>query len=211
MPDIGSTQRSRRGGAPRAGSATRGFAVTVITAALLVSGQGASQAASRSFGDARGDGAGANDIRRVTVDYARGRLVVSVKIASTSRSGGVTVYVDTVAGRRGPEVVLSGGTSTQGSDWRTARATRRWGVSNNELLCGSRLRVLRASNTIKVTLARGCLTNPDTMNLSTGETTQRRSTDAPRRAIIAVRTNGAHRSVDWARGARTWLPAVCYD
>lgn len=164
-------------------------------------------AASERFSDERGDGAGASDIHRVVVDYTRVALTVRIGVRNVSKVGGLSVYVDSRPQKPGPELVLLGPVGIVDSDWRVSRIRQGWRAGNQELLCDTDLRSRRAGDEATVVFDASCLRNPDSLDLRTGEVTERRRWKAPTEARVGVRTvrNG---STDWSPAANRLHPGV---
>lgn len=182
---------------------------TTLCSALLLSVTAASPApaATGTFPDQRGDGAGASDIHRVDVAYGRSALQVRVRVRNVAKVGGMAVYVDSRPQKAGPELVLLGPVGIVDSDWRVTRISRGWRPGTEELLCDTDLRSRRAGDVAQVEFDASCLRNPDTVDLRTGEVTERRRWKAPAETRVGVRTARGD-SVDWSPAANRLHPGV---
>jgi hypothetical protein len=71
-----------------------------------------------------------------------------------------TIFIDTRTSHPGPEYAIAGGLS-EGTDWATGRATRRWHVHADPLdpigLCDSNVKLRFKKEKMRVSLGRDCL------------------------------------------------------
>jgi hypothetical protein len=135
---------------------------TGLTAA---SGQGAvaAPASTRVFTDSRTEVPSGVGLYRVRVTN-RAQLVITTKHRDLRRhayGNGFTIFVDTRTSHPGPEYAIVGGLH-DGSDWVTARATRRWKVVRGDAFgeiwsCNSDLKIDYKTDKLRVVLGRDCL------------------------------------------------------
>lgn len=178
-------------------------ATVVAAVGLCLSAWGVAAPASAEsdvFRDARadmGDGTRGADIHRVRVVHTSERLLVRVVHADLRRSfrssSSLSVFVDTDRSRRGPELVLGGGTFS-GTDYALHRA-QGWKPRNHRgLPCPHRMRLDFQQEVARVSLSRGCLG----------------ATGAVRVAVrTAADADGGTR--DWLGSRREWTPALAQD
>jgi hypothetical protein len=187
---------------------TRGLVALAGGLMLIVTGIAPASGEAVSFEDERGDVGHSADIRQVTVNYADSQLKVLIGVRNVARAAGVQVYVDSRPQRRGPEFVLLGPISLGDYDWRVARVHRAWRYTGQELLCGSDLSSRRRGDVVRVAFELDCLRNPDTLNLRTGEVTQRSPWPAPDQVRVAVRTSKMSGGGDWSPSPEDFHPQV---
>jgi hypothetical protein len=137
---------------------TRRILIALAAAVVAASVVSPASAAERTFTDRKGDVAGGFDIHSVRV-VNTGRWI---KIRTHHRNlrdgvttGGVSVYIDTVRRRNGPEVRFSGPVGFDG-DYSLLR-TRRWQTFGGPLNCNLRFGVNYGRDTVRFAVTRRCL------------------------------------------------------
>lgn len=135
---------------------TVGITVVALAASLLGAVASPATADSRTFHDGTATRS-SMDIHRVRVVNER-RLTVRVVVDDLQRragQGGVTVWLDTNGGRRGPEFGI--GSGLWESDWHIGRASGWRFVGRGPLACPIGQRLLFKRDTIVFTTGRACL------------------------------------------------------
>lgn len=149
-------------------AATVSALVAVPLAATLTAGLVAGPAYGESVGHRDpADAAGSpTDVRRVRINHTARALRLRVVFTDLRRTGssGMSVFVDTNRGRRGPERILSAGLF-DGTDYLMFR-TRGWQVRGEPLTCSYRLRLDYADEVARVRVARGCLARADRVRVA---------------------------------------------
>lgn len=142
--------------------------VAVPLAAVLTAGLVSGPAYGESIGHRDpADAAGSpTDIRQVRINHTEHALRMRVGFADLRRVGssGMSVFIDTDRGRRGPDRVLSAGLF-DGTDYLMFR-TRRWQVRGEPLSCSYRVRLDYADDVARVRIARGCLDRVDPVRVA---------------------------------------------
>jgi hypothetical protein len=135
----------------------------VLSAALSAAPAHAEAAGFRDPADAVGS---PTDVRRVRINHTDRALRLRVGFTDLRRTGasGLSVFVDTDRGRRGPERVLSAGLF-DGTDYLMFRS-RGWQVRGEPLSCSYRVGLDYADDVARVRIARGCLTRADQVRVA---------------------------------------------
>lgn len=108
-------------------------------------------------------GASLTDIRRVTLNHGTEQVIAKVRftdLRATSEAGpsGMTVYVDTRPGRKGPEFRLDTGLQS-GTDYQLSRVTG-WTAPGEPLSCDHSLTLGWGTDVATLRMARACLGSP---------------------------------------------------
>jgi hypothetical protein len=170
----------------RAGTALVGALVAVLTTTTA----GPASAATATFADPAGDAHRGVDIRAVRVVH-EDHIVVRTTFDYLNRRAarGLTVYVDTDRGNRGPEYAAVGGLNDS-SDWQAIRIGR-WNDRTPQQLmrCDIDLRLRfgpSGTATFDIARTRSCFGRPAAIR-------------------VAVRAGGPN-SQDWAPGRKRFFP-----
>lgn len=184
-------------------------AVAVAALTLAASGTLAPAAAeTKAWTDLAGDGAGPADIRGVAAAYEKDGLTVAIKVRDVAGGGNVNVYVDSRTLLKGPELVLFGSIRPGSPEWIAAWVDKGWVPTNQAVLCDTDLSFLPAKDIVLVTFGMGCLRNPDTKDLTTGEVTRRTHWKAPASVKVAALTGGDDVVEDWSPKPRRFYAAI---
>jgi hypothetical protein len=180
---------------------TRRLLIAVASVAVVASVASPANAAERTFTDRKGDVRGGFDIQSVRV-VNTGKWI---KIRSHHRSlrdgvttGGVSVYIDTVRRRRGPEFRFSGPVGFDG-DYAILRV-HRWNPVGGPLNCGGlRFGVNYRRDVVHFGVTRRCLDRAYDHRVG-----------KVRVAVMSAqnRAGGGAPRIDWAPKRRTLYPAV---
>jgi hypothetical protein len=136
--------------------ACTGFAAATGTAAV------AAPASTQVFLDSKTDVPSGVGLLRTRVTNGDKLIIVTKhrdlrKLASDNQ---FTIFIDTRTSHPGPEYAITGGMS-DGTDWATGRATRRWKVKADPLdpigLCDSNVKLRFKKEKMRVALGRDCL------------------------------------------------------
>ncbi len=140
-----------------------------------------------------------HDLRRVVVNHGAERLRVKVWVTDLRRHSqagpaGLSIFLDTNASRRGPELRL--GTGLQdGTDYQLVRM-RGWRTVGDPLTCRHHLTLDPAEDMVRFSAHRRCLGSPDAV-----------------RVAVRMRDDfdDSHPVVDWMTGRRAFTPWVASD
>lgn len=182
---------------------TRRLLVAVASAVVAASVASPASAAERTFTDREGDIRGGFDIQSVRVVNTGPWIKIrshhrNLRYGSTAPGGGVSVYIDTVRRRNGPEFRISGPVGFDG-DYAIVRV-RRWQTFGGPLRCGGlRFGVNYERDVVRFAVTRRCLDRAYDHRVGrirvAVQAAQSRTGDGPSR-------------VDWAPKRRTLYPAV---
>jgi Family of unknown function (DUF6636) len=129
----------------------------ILTAVVMASGHAmwSAQAATRVFHDRAGDVGSGIDLTRVRVENGN-RLILTAQHRDLSRGSfqSVAYYLDTDAGRRGPDFMVAGG--FPGSDWNVFK-TRGWNPVGSPVVCPVNMVISYTRDVTRFALARSCL------------------------------------------------------
>lgn len=139
-------------------------AALAATAVLTLGVAGAAHAESTSKPDpADVGGASLTDIRRVTLNHGTEQVITKVRFTDlrpTSEAGpsGMTIYLDTRPGRKGPEFRLDTGLQS-GTDYQLSRV-KGWVAPGEPLGCDHSLKLGWDTDVATLRVARTCLGTP---------------------------------------------------
>lgn len=171
-----------------------GIVATTVAAALLAAGLVASPAHAEQvrYADPADATASLTDIRGVLLDHRASAVVVKVgftdlRRSSTAGPSGLTVYLDTVADRSGPEFLLTSGLQA-GTDYQLLR-TRGGRPYGDPLSCPHKLRLDFAADRLVFAAARTCLGSPERVRIS---------------VKMRDEWDSSHPVTDWLGAPRSW-------
>lgn len=130
------------------------------------------------------------DIRALRAKHGAANVLVKVRFRDLTRSSaaGISVFLDTERGTKGPEYVLSSGLN-DGTDYVLTEA-RGWRGSDERVDCPYEARLRwGAKNTFRVRISRECLGEPDSVRVS---------------VRMVDQADGSHPVVDWSPDRRRW-------
>jgi hypothetical protein len=129
------------------------------------------------------------DVHAMTARHGAERLAVSFQFGDLRRQtgAGIVVYVDTTAGRRGPEYLLSSGLG-DGTDYVLTRA-RRWRDRGGPLDCDYSAQIRWDVDRFRAVIDRDCLGNPAEVRVS---------------AKMVDHEDSSDPTVDWVPARRQW-------
>jgi hypothetical protein len=180
----------------------RTLLVAVAAVGLLASAAATANAEDQSFRDRKDDVRGGFDIHSVRVDNTGKWIKIrthhrNLRYGATAPGGGVSVYIDTVRRRNGPEFRFSGPVGFDG-DYAIVRV-RRWTAGDDALNCRLRFGVNYKRDVVRFAVPRRCLDRAYDHRVG-----------KIRVAVKAAqsRAGGGAPRVDWAPKRRTLYPAV---
>jgi len=134
-----------------------------------------------------------------------------VKVRNIEGGGNISLYVDTRRRLKGPELLLSGPIDLTEGAWLAVRVDKGWLGTTGEALCDTDLTFLRREDIAVITFGMGCLRNPSTRDLVTGDVVRRTHWKAPEEVAITALADDGDGSLDchpgcvgstrWSRGA----------
>lgn len=129
------------------------------------------------------------DVLAMTAKHGDERIAVSFQFDDLRRGtgAGITIYLDTAPGRRGPEYVLTSGLGA-GTDHVLTRA-RRWRRSGGPLACDHEVRIRWNVDRLRAVIDRDCLAEPDAVRVS---------------ARMVDHEDSSDPTVDWVPARRRW-------
>lgn len=174
-----------------------GVAVAAIAALAVLVPSGAAHAESTTVHDGADATGSPTDIHDVTVRHGPAQLRVHATFADLRKHNGGTseavVFIDTDAGRKGPEFALSTGLE-HGTDYQLVRV-RNWWPRGGPMSCDHKVRLKYAKDVAKFRISRGCLGDPGRVRVG---------------MRMVDRSDGSHVITDWMKGKRRftrWLVA----
>jgi hypothetical protein len=139
---------------------TRRILIALAAAVVAASVVSPASAAERTFTDREGDVAGGFDIHSVRVVNTGQWIKIrthhrNLRYGGDTPGGGVSVYIDTVRRRNGPEVRFAGPVGFDG-DYALLRV-RRWQTTGGPLNCNLRFGVNYRRDVVRFGVTRRCL------------------------------------------------------